>query len=148
MDLANIKPTERTVEIEHPATGQPLGLRLTLVSLDDDRLKRTKRSITDETLKLQAKGKSLKVEELERNSKALLWGATTGWEWYNPTGKEGDAGFDPNEQAEWEGDPNPEFNQRNFYAVLDHPNFGPIVSEQIREVLEDTRGFFAPSKTT
>lgn len=131
MDIAVIKPTERTIEIEHPATGQPLGIRVSLVSLDDDRLKRTKRNITDESLKLQAKGKSFKVEELERNSKALLFGATTGWEWYSPTGDEKD-------QATFGGEV-PEYNQKNFYAVVDAlPWFG----EQIREKLEDSKGFF------
>ena len=131
MDLSTIKPSERTIEIEHPATGQPLGVRVTVVSLDDDRLKRTKRNITDESLKLQAKGKSFKVEELERNSKALLFGATTGWEWYSPTGDKKDA-------PTFEGSV-PEYNQKNFYAVIDAlPWFG----EQIREALEDSKGFF------
>lgn len=131
MDLSTIKPSERTIEIEHPATGQPLGVRVTVVSLDDDRLKRTKRNITDESLKLQAKGKSFKVEELERNSKALLFGATTGWEWYSPTGDEDDT---PTFNGE-----TPEYNQKNFYAVVDAlPWFG----EQIREALEDSKGFF------
>lgn len=131
-DLAAIKPSERTIEIEHPATGLPLGVRVTIISLDDDRLKRTKRNITDESLRLQAKGKSFKVEELERNSMALLFGATTGWEWYSPTGDEKDR---PTFNSEV-----PEYNQKNFYAVIESlPWFG----EQIREALEDSKGFFA-----
>lgn len=131
MDLSQIKPSERTVEIEHPATGQPLGIRVTLVSLDDNRLKRIKRNITDESLKLQAKNKSFKVEELERNSKTLLFGATTGWDWYSPTGDEADI-------PKFNGEV-PEYNQKNFFAVIDEL---PWFADQLREVLDDTKGFF------
>lgn len=144
MDIANIKPTERTIEIEHPYTGQPLGIRVTLVSLDDDRLKRIKRNITDESLKLQAKNKSFKADDLDRNAKALLWAATTSWQWYNPTGNEGDAGYDPEAHAKWDGEV-PEFNQRNFYDVVEKQTF---IADQIREALEDARGFFGNSKAS
>lgn len=138
MDLSSIKPGERTIEIEHPATGAPLGIRVGIVSLDDDRLKRLKRNITDESLKLQAKGKAFKVEELERNSKSLLFGATTRWEWYNPTGKEGDEGYDAKAMPDFNGEI-PEYNQKNFNAVIEAL---PWFADQLREALEDTKGFF------
>lgn len=138
MELTDIKPTERTVEIAHPATGAPIGVRVTIMSLDDDRLKRIKRNITDESLKLQSKGKAFKVEELERNSKGLLFGATTRWEWYNPTGSEGDDGYDADAQAKFNGEI-PEYNQKNFYAVIDAL---PWFADQLREELEDAKGFF------
>lgn len=144
-------PHEQTVEIVAPATGIPFGLRMTVISLDDDRLKRIKRNITDESLKLQAKGKAFKVDELERNSKALLFGATTRWEWYNPTGEEGDDGFDPEAKPGFDGEkmsfggPTPDFNQKNFYSLIEKY---PPISDQLREALEDSKGFFDNSKAS
>ena len=144
MNLDDLKPVERTIEITHPATGVPLGVRVTLMSIDDDRLKRVKRQITDESLKLQSKGKAFKAEELERNSRTLLFTATTGWEWYNPTGNEGDHGYDADALPEFDGG-QPDYNQRNFLAVVERlPWFG----EQVREAIDETKAFFDNSKAS
>lgn len=138
MDLSQIKPSERTIEIEHPASGQPIGVRVTLLSIDDDRMKRIKRNITDESLKLQAKGKAFKAEELERNTNTLMFTGTTGWEWYNPTGAEGDDGYDADAMPSFEGEV-PTYNQKNFLAVTGAlPWFGT----QIQEAIGETKAFF------
>lgn len=139
MDLSQIKPSDRTIEIEHPANGQPIGLRVTLLSIEDDRLKRIKRQITDESLKLQSKGKAFKAEELERNTNMLMFTGTTGWEWYNPTGKEGDDGYDPDAMANFHGE-QPEYNQKNFLAVTGELSW---VAAQIQEAIGETKAFFA-----
>lgn len=39
MDLSKIKPVERTLELVHPATGEPIGMRLIMCSGQDDRVK-------------------------------------------------------------------------------------------------------------
>lgn len=141
---ALFKPTDRTIEITSPATGQPIGLRVRIVSLDDDRLKRTKRQITDESLKLQAKGKAFKVDELERNAHMLMFAATLGWEWYNPTGQEGDEGYDAEQMPEFDGG-QPDFNQKNYVALVTKY---PQIGEQIQDAIGDTKSFFDSLRTT
>lgn len=140
MELTALKPIDRIVEITNPATGAPIGLRVRVMSLEDDRLKRIKRQITDESLKLQAKGKAFKADEIERNAHMLMFGGTLGWEWYNPTGKEGDEGYDAEAMPEFYGE-QPDYNQKNFIAVITEL---PWIGEQIQEVIGDTKGFFAP----
>lgn len=143
MDLATLKPTERTIEITHPALGSPLGIRVTLLSIDDERMKRIKRQITDESLSRQAKNKPLKSDELERNTNMLMFTATTGWEWYNPTGDEGDAGYDADAMPEFNGSV-PVYNQKNFIDVVtDLPWF----AEQVQEAIGETKAFFDSSKS-
>lgn len=131
MDIASIKPIERTVEITHPGTGAPLGIRVRVMSIEDDRLKKIKRSITDERFKLESKGKSLKSEELEKNGERLLFGATLGWEWYNPTGEEADM---PSMNGAV-----PDYTVRNFNELI---NTAPWIADQLREAIDETKSFF------
>lgn len=140
-NIADIKPVERTVEINNPATGAPLGIRVRIMSIEDDRLKRIKREITDERFKLESKNKSLKSEDVERNGNRLLFAATLGWEWYNPTGKEGIDGFDADAMPEFNGEV-PEYNQRNFMAVIKEL---PWFADQLREEIDETKAFFVNS---
>lgn len=138
MDLSKIKPTSRTIEIRHPATGKNIGLRWQLVSLDDERLAKLRRTITDKRLHLEARGKSFKAEDIEANRMSILTTASIGWEWYNPTGKKGDAGFDPEAQAVFNGEI-PEFNLRNVKDVLTELTW---IGDQINESLGETESFF------
>lgn len=143
MELTNLKPTDRTIEIVSPVSGQPIGVRVRVMSIEDDRLKRIKRQITDDSLKLQAKNKAFKAEELEQNANKLMFGGTLGWEWYNPTGEEGDEGYDAEQMPVFKGE-QPEYNQKNFVAVVTElPWFG----EQIQEAIGETKSFFDNSKT-
>lgn len=137
-NIATIKPIEQTVEIMHPQTEQPIGIRVRVMSIEDDRLKRIKRTITDERLKLDAKGKALKTEDVERNGEKLLFGATLGWEWYNPTGDEGDAGYDPDAMPDFNGKV-PDFTQIEFTNVIREL---PWFAEQLREKIDETKSFF------
>lgn len=141
MDIANIKPIERTVEISNPGTGAPLGIRVRVMSIEDERLKKLKRNITDERFKLDSKGKSLKTEDVERNANMLLFTASLGWDWYNPTGKEGDDGYDADAMPSFKGEA-PDFTQRNFMDVVQAlPWFG----DQLREEIDETKSFFVNS---
>lgn len=139
MDISNIKPTDRTIEIRNPATHQPLGIRCRVVSIEDDRLKAVKRKISDESLRLQSKGKAFKSDELESNGLTLLFTAVLGWEWYNPTGNEGDAGYDPEAMPSFNGEV-PDFNQKNFKQIA---TTLPWFADQIREEIDETKAFFA-----
>lgn len=143
MDISGLKPGERTIEILHPATGAAIGIRVTIVSLDDDRLRQIKREITDNRMRLEQRGKPVKSEELEANTQRLLFAATKGWEWYNPTGKKGDAGFDEAEAATFNGEV-PAYNQKNFIAVI---TVLPWFANQLSEAIGETQAFFDNSKS-
>ena len=79
-DIANIKPNEQTLEILHPSSDEPVGIRVTLMSPDDPRMKTIKRKITDFNLQKQKRGKVLKAVEVEDNEIALITATLTGWE--------------------------------------------------------------------
>ncbi len=137
-DLSTIKPAALELEIKHPGTGDRLGVRLTLISMDDQRMIKIKRGITDNKLRLDARGKHFKAEDIEDNTNRLYFGATTGWEWYNPTGNVGDDGYDADAMPEIDGE-QPDFNQRNFMMVVTKL---PWFAEQIGEALGNSRDFF------
>lgn len=130
MDLSTLKPSNRTIQIVHPATGEPIGLSVTLVALSDERLKKVKRRIQDDRLRLDARGKHFKSDDVEENTYELLYNAMTGWEWHN------DCNF-KNEQ--------PVFNKVNVEAVLKEL---PWVRDQIDEALGDEKAFFQTSART
>jgi hypothetical protein len=69
--------------------------------------------------------------------------AALSWEWYNPTGNEGDDGYDPDAKLVFDGEV-PEFNQKNFMRVIKKH---PWIGEQINEQLEDRKAFFDNSKS-
>lgn len=141
MDLATIKPSERVIEILHPATELPVGIRVSLLSIEDDRMKAIRRQITDNSLKMQAKNKAFKAEELERNQNMLMFTGTTGWEWYNPSGDKDDKGHDPDAMPDFNGEV-PAYNQKNFLAVA-----GDLYwfADQVQEGIGDTKAFFGNS---
>lgn len=143
-NIAEIKPVERTIEILHPATELPIGIRVRLLSIEDDRMKSIRRQITDNSLKLQAKGKSFKAEELERNQHILMFTGTTGWDWYNPTGKEGDDGYDPDAMPDFNGEV-PDYTQKNFIALAKELYW---FADQVQEAIGDTKAFFDNSNRT
>jgi hypothetical protein len=143
MDIAGLKPIERTIEINNPGTGSPLGIRVRVVSIEDERLKRVKRSITDERFQLERRNKSPKSEDIEANAIRLLWAACLGWEWYNPTGTDGDIGFDAGAAPDFHGEV-PEFNERNFKRVC---NDLPWFADQITTEIDETKAFFDNSKS-
>lgn len=124
MDFSELKPTERVVDILHPKTGEETGIKIMLVSLEDDRTKRARRKIQDERLRLEARGKGFKSDDLEENSMLLLHAAITGWEW---------AG-----DALWKGE-KPTFNLKMVKEILTEL---PWLRSQIERALEDESAFF------
>lgn len=145
MDLAKIKPSERVVEIHHPGDEDRLiGLRIGLISISDPRMKKIKRRIQDEKLKLETRGKNFKAEDLENNTNSLIHQAMTSWEWYNPTGKKGDKNFDDDAHANWNGDRNPPFNQKTILEILREAEF---IADQLAAEIGDEKAFFALSNS-
>lgn len=132
-DIATIKTTDRTIEILHPATREPIGIRVTLMSIDDERMTKIKRKITDRRLYLEQRGKTFKAEEIEENKTEILFGAMTGWDWYAPEG---------GEQPTFHGK-TPEFNRRDVSAVLTELTW---FADQVNEAVGETQAFFTTFK--
>lgn len=123
MDIANIKPQERTVEILHPSTGEKIGVRVSVMSITDPRLKTLKRRIQNEKNKLEQRGKFFKAEDVEANQNELLASAITSWEWYD---------------AEFKGK-KPEFSKETVQIVLTELEW---FADQIATEISDEKAFF------
>lgn len=138
VDLSAIKPMERTVEICSAGTNpQPLGIRLTIISVQDEKMARLRRNFHDAERAANLKNKTLKAVEIENNSDELLCAAITGWEWYNPTGSKGEAGYDADAMPQWGGEVL-EFNKKNVLMLLRQEWFSSQVSREVG----DTEAFF------
>jgi len=139
MDLSTLKPGERIIEIVHPGTKEPLGIRVSLVYIQDESTKRLRRAILDERLRLEAKGKGFKSDNIENNMNELNFAVIKSWEWYNPTGQKGDVGFDEAKHATWRGNKSPELNKKNVFEIFDTL---PWFRDQISQEMGEEEAFF------
>lgn len=125
MDLANIKPASEMIhEMLHPGTDEPLGIKVSLCSLDDEKMKRIKRKITDDQQILKRRGKDFTAAQIEENTNLICFTAMNGWVW------EGEASFHGEK---------PVFNQANVYRVFNELSW---FREQISEAIGETKSFF------
>lgn len=124
MDLANIKPVERIIDIVHPSTGEKIGVSVTVLSINDEKMAASKRRIQNKKLELDRRGKTFKADDLEENEMELLTTAITGWNW------EGDVDFHGEKPA---------FNEKNVKAVLKELTW---FKQQIMEAVGDEKAFF------
>lgn len=124
MDLSDLKSGERFVEILHPKTDLEIGVKVSLVSINDPKLKKIKRRIQDDKLRLESRGKNFKSEDIEENANKLIFNAVTGWEWNK------DATFKKEKPA---------FNQKNFNEVMQTL---PWFRDQLEEAISDEKAFF------
>lgn len=125
MDLSELKPSERIIEILHPKTEAPVGVRVTLISMEDHRLKKIKRRIHDEKLRLEIKGKNFKADDIEDNMNAIAFSAMLAWEWYGDDVKFRNA--------------KPDFSQKNVFDVFETL---PWFKQQVQEAVIDEKAFF------
>nr|DAU20382.1 MAG TPA: hypothetical protein [Caudoviricetes sp.] len=123
MDIAKLKPAERIIEIIHPATGENVGIRVTVISLVDERMKAVRRRFQNKKIELEKRGKTFKADDLEENATELLLNAITGWDWYD---------------AEFNGE-KPVFNEKNVKTVLNEFSW---FKNQIVEAIDDEKAFF------
>lgn len=123
MDIASIQPGERAVEITHPASGEPLGIKVSVISINDERMTKITRTLTNRGLELRKKNKTPSAEDVENNQIALLQGAVVDWNW-------GDNKFHGSV---------PEFTPENVRKVLTELKW---FRAQLDEALGDERGFF------
>lgn len=129
MDLQELVPNDRIVEILHPATEEKIGVRVTLMSISDERLLKLKRKFQDEKLRLEARGKNFKAEDVEQNRNELAFSAMVGWEW----------GDGPDGKPVTFGGKKPEFTKANVIAVFDKL---PWFREQLEAEIGDEKSFF------
>ena len=104
MDICEIKPVEREIEIVHPKSGEPLGIKVTVLSLNDPKMASLKRRIINQRLDLERRGKTFKADDIEENNVSLLIAAMVDWKW------EGESSFMGEK---------PEFNEKNIKAVFE-----------------------------
>ena len=128
-DISEIAYIEKTVEIIHPATKEPLGISISLMSPDDPRLETIKSKIMDERLALEAKGKNFKAEQINKNRDMVLFRSMTGWKWDGDTSFEGEK---------------PDFIQVNVLKVF---NKLPWFRKQVDEAFSELEGFFSDTKS-
>lgn len=124
MDISELKPTERMVDILHPVTEEPTGIKVSLMALTDPKMKKVQRRIQDERIRLETRGKSFKAEDIEENENLLIFSSMTGWLW------EGD--------AKYEGGV-PDFNEANVKKILKEL---PWFKMQIAQALGEEKAFF------
>lgn len=124
MDISNLKPVERIVEILHPVTGEKLGITVSILSLNDERMAQIRRKIQNKRIELEKRNKTFKADDLEENELELLCASMTGWVWDG--------------EADYHGE-KPAFNEKNVKAVLKEL---PWFRQQITEAIGDEKAFF------
>jgi hypothetical protein len=125
MDISAIKPaSELLIDIVHPATEKPLGIKVSASSLDDEKMKKIRRRIQDDAINLQKKGKVFDAAQIDANRNLVCFSAMNSWVW------EGDTTFHGEKPA---------FNQQTVYSVF---NELPWFRDQIEEKVGDTKAFF------
>jgi hypothetical protein len=123
MDIANLKPQTRTIEILHPATKENLGIRVEVLSLEDSKISTQRRKIANQKMQLEQRGKTFKAEDVETNLNELLFATIVSWDWYD---------------ADFNGE----------VLSLTHANVMKVFKElpwfkdQLAEVVGDTESFF------
>ena len=128
-DISEIRPVERDLEIVIPGTIWKIGLTLTVMSLQDDRMVSVRRKAGDKFLARRQRNKTQTAAEIEHNQRELCIAATTGWKW----GPNNDG-----EQATFKGD-QPDFSHKALSEVL---LAMPWIVPQIDEFVSDEAGFF------
>lgn len=125
MDISTLKPNDRIIEIKHPVNdSENIGIRVTIISLNDEKMKSVRRRFINKRLELEKKGKSFRADDIEDNEIDLLVASITGWEWY------GDVEFNGSK---------PEFTQANVRKVLTEFEW---FKNQIAEAVGDDKAFF------
>lgn len=125
MDLLSIRPDSIEIEIVHPGTRQPLGLVLTCVSLEDERVKEIERTLKNKALR--GGRNSVTAEKLDENTLLVLATTIKSWNW---------------PESLTLGDlSNPECNSANKKKLVSIP----WIASQIDVALGDESAFFTKS---
>ncbi len=125
MDISTLIPVERIIEIKHPVKDENLGIRVNIISLNDEKMKQIRRKFINKRIELEKKGKSFRADDIESNEIDLLVACITGWDWYG-------------EDVTFNGS-KPDFNEANVRNVLN--TFGWF-KDQVSEAVGDEKAFF------
>lgn len=126
--IANAFEDGVEIEITHPVSAKPLGLKVTVASYQSERVKAVQRRIANRSLKDNKRNpkKSATVEELEEASSDIIASAVISW-----------AGF------ELKGKPL-ECNRENVLSVLANPDLW-FIRDQIDKAADDVTSFMSAS---
>ena len=125
MDISTLIPVERIIEIKHPVKDENLGIRVNIISLNDEKMKQIRRKFINKRIELEKKGKSFRADDIESNEIDLLVACIAGWDW-------------DGEDITFNGS-KPDFNEANVRNVLN--TFGWF-KDQISEAVGDEKAFF------
>lgn len=128
-ELSSIKPSEILLKILHPATGKYIGVTVSLMSITDERMKPVLNHIRNEKLRLEARGKNFKAEQIDENGVDIAFRAMTGWVWEKD---------DDGDDATFHGK-KPEYTPANIKAVLAEL---PWFKSQIDTKISEEKDFF------
>lgn len=130
MNLAEIKTVSYTHDVTHPKTGKKVGIKLEVISLNDDGMIAVKRKIGDKLLAKNQRSKLITTAESDANLRELIGRSIIGWEW----------GVDEDgEQAVWNDEGPLEYSAANVIKVL---TALPWLQQQVNEVIESEANFF------
>lgn len=124
LDIANLSPGEREIQLDRPGSSEKLPIWVTLMSSDDARLKRYQRQLLDKQAEKQRRNKVFTTEEKEKAVIELVARTITGWRW----------------EALYKGE-KPEFTHSKAVEILSDENI-PWFFAQINEAAGDTERFF------
>lgn len=143
MNLLDLKPNTVTVELKHPGTGAPLGVRVDVQSMQSDAVKAVERTLKNKALK--AGRNNVTAEKIDDNTVLILAAAVVSWEFYTPVltpetevnGKKIPAVL--GDVPDIDGDIKPPCSQINKVKLMSVP---PL-AKQVDDVLGDDTLFFA-----
>lgn len=127
MDISTIKAVEQRIDILHPGNDEKIGLAITLLPMDDPKVKGVINKLANH--RLARKNKKVTVEESESQSVEICATAVTGWEW------DGDLTFHGEK---------PECTPRNVAKVLQEL---PWIRRQVDEALGNIAENFRTAAT-
>ena len=122
MDFSTLVAETRTIDINHPVTLEPIGLKIDLLPTTSKQVRDVQRKHANENIKNRFK--TTTAEKLEANALDILVAATAGWTW--------------GEGADWKGG-KPELTPENVREVYKK---APWIRKQVDEALGDDAEFF------
>lgn len=144
MNLLDLKPNTVTVELKHPGTGLPLGVRVDVQSMQSDAVKAVERTLKNKALK--SGRNNVTAEKIDDNTVLILAAAVVSWEFYIPVlvpetvdgqGKKVQAVL--GEVPNIDGDVKPPCSQANKVKLM----AVPPLAKQVDDILGDDTLFFA-----
>lgn len=122
---------ERTIEITHPSDNSiKVGIKVTIISFQDERLEKIKRAIQKRKQWLQQRGKDFEPDEVIENRFKLAHAGMVGWEWTEATYK----------------GTKPDFSNETVKKILTDPKMYWL-RDQIEEEISNEKAFFQVSET-